>query len=110
MPSFRYCLPWAAGSLLIGSVIMGQTAAPRAPTAPGVTRAVEHPSTPPDATEDTSKPATAADPQTNVPETAQDDQKTAPETATDKPRASSTQKAAEVAKQGVRSNTPPLDK
>ena len=83
-----------------------QTAAPTAPrqdsqraaTAPGVTRAVEHPDTSADQTQ----------PDASQPETAVDDQKLAPETATDAAKKSAeSKKAAELAKQGVRSNTPP---
>jgi hypothetical protein len=80
----------------------------RAATAPGVTRAVEHPDTTVDQTQpDSHQPETASDPPSSGPETAKDDSKGKPETATDVPKESATQKAADQAKQGVRSNTPP---
>jgi hypothetical protein len=93
------------------AVVQAQTAV-RAPTAPGVTRAVEHPDTTPDPAVDQTQPdahqpETAADPKSSGPETAKDDSKLKPETATDAPKPSATQKAADQAKQGVRSNTPP---
>ena len=85
--------------------------APRGPTAPGVTRAVEHPDTTVDQTQpDSHQPETASDPPSRGPETAKDDSKGKPETATDVPKESATQKAADQAKQGVRSNTPPPPK
>ena len=88
--------------------------AQRAATAPGVTRAVEHPDKPDttaDQTQpDSHQPETATDPQSSGPETARDDTKLKPETATDAPKLSATQQAAEQAKQGVRSNTPPSSK
>jgi len=90
-------------------------AAQRAATAPGVTRAVEHPDTPDttvDQTQpDSHQPETAADPPSSGPETARDDTKLKPETATDAPpKLSAAQQAAEQAKQGVRSNTPSSSK
>jgi len=85
--------------------------APRATTAPGVTRAVEHPDTTVDQTQpDSHQPETASDPQSSGPQTAKDDSKGKPETATDVPKESAIQKAADQAKQGVRSNTPPPSK
>ena len=75
-------------------------AAARAPTAPGVTRAVEHPDQTVDQTQpDSHQPATAADPPSS-----------GPETATDNPKPTPQQKAQDNAKQGVRSNTPPPPK
>ena len=111
-------------SLIIALVLTGSAAlahaqtatsgAQRAATAPGVTRAVEHPDTPDttaDQTQpDSHQPETATDPQSSGPETARDDTKLKPETATDAPKLSATQQAAEQAKQGVRSNTPPSSK
>jgi len=83
----------------------------RAATAPGVTRAIEHPDTTVDQTQpDSHQPETASDPQSSGPETAKDDSKGKPETASDVPKESATQKAADKAKQGVRSNTPPPSK
>jgi hypothetical protein len=106
----RYLIP---ALLLTGATALAQaqTAPSRAPTAPGVTRAIEHPDTTPDTTvdqtqPDSHQPETASDPQSKGPETARDDQKSAPETATDAPKLTATQKAAEQAKQGVRSNKP----
>jgi hypothetical protein len=105
---------------LTGGVALAQAqtapsgAAQRAATAPGVTRAVEHPDTPDttaDQTQtDSHQPETATDPKSSGPETARDDTKLMPETATDAPKLSATQQAAEQAKQGVRSNTPPSGK
>jgi hypothetical protein len=97
------------------AVAQAQTAAPRTPTAPGVTRAVEHPDTTPDTAADQTQPdshqpETATDPKSGGPETAKDDSKLKPETATDAPKLSAAQKAADQAKQGVRSNTPPPGK
>ena len=111
-------------SLIIALVLTGSAAlaqaqtatsgAQRAATAPGVTRAVEHPDTPDttaDQTQpDSHQPETATDPQSSGPETARDDTKLKPETATDAPKLSATQQAAEQAKQGVRSNTPSSSK
>ncbi len=94
------------------ALAQAQTAPSRAPTAPGVTRAVEHPDTTPgpavDQTQpDSHQPETASDPPASGPETARDDTKLTPETATDAPpKLSAAQKAAEQAKQGVRSNKP----
>ena len=104
-----------------------QTPPPRtatAPLAPGVSRAVEHPdASRPDPTADQTltdehQPETAVDhepggPETAVdherggPETARDDQKLTPETASDAPKPSRSREAQAIAKQGVRSNTPP---
>jgi hypothetical protein len=113
----------AAALALAGTVSVGQaqTAAPSqsAPRAPGVTRAVAHPDNPspdksgPDPTVDQTlpdarQPETAKDDQKMKPETAKDDQKLKPETASDAPpKRSSSERAAEIAKKGVRSNTPP---
>jgi hypothetical protein len=106
---------------LTGSAALAQAqtatsgGAQRAATAPGVTRAVEHPDTTADTTvdqtqPDSRQPETATDPQSSGPETATDDTKLKPETATDAPKLSATRQAAEQAKQGVRSNTPPSSK
>ena len=112
-------------SLIIALVLTGSAAlahaqtatsgAQRAATAPGVTRAVEHPDTPDttvDQTQpDSHQPETATDPPSSGPETARDDTKLKPETATDAPpKLSAAQQAAEQAKQGVRSNTPSSSK
>jgi hypothetical protein len=124
----------AAALVLISAAAFAQaqSAAPsqNAVRAPGVTRAVEHLDNPgpdksgPDPTVDQTKPdarqpetatdkevgapETARDDPKLKPETAKDDQKLKPETASDVPtRLSSSAKAAEVAKKGVRSNTPP---
>ncbi len=103
MSNLPYAVLVAAGflatSIAGGGAALAQAPSARAPTAPGVTRAVEHPS-------DT--PETASDPQPTGPETAKDDQKTAPETATDAPRGpiEKDKKVGEAVK-GVRSNTPP---
>ena len=104
--------------VLTGSAALAQaqtaTSGQRAATAPGVTRAVEHPDKPDTSADqtqpDSHQPETAADPQSSGPETARDDTKLKPETATDAPKLSATQQAAEQAKQGVRSNTPPSSK
>jgi hypothetical protein len=95
-----------------------------------VTRAVEHPDNPspdksgPDPTVDQTlpdarQPETAVDKEVGVPETAKDDSKLKPETAKDDeklkpetasdapPKSSASEKAAEAARKGVRSNTPP---
>ena len=83
----------------------------RGPTAPGVTRAVEHPDTTVDQTQpDSHQPETATDPPSSGPETAKDDSTLKPETASDVPKQSAARKAADQAKQGVRSNTPPPSK
>jgi hypothetical protein len=103
MTNLPYALLVAAGfaalSVAGSGAALAQAPSARAPTAPGVTRAVEHPS-------DT--PETATDPAPTGPETAKDDQKTAPETATDSPRGpiDKDKKVADAVK-GVRSNTPP---
>jgi hypothetical protein len=118
---FRYRAPLAATCLLMGSAAFAQTQAtvpraegvPRVPTAPGVTRPVEAaPNIPPTTTDtDGSKPETASDSPAEAPETANDDQKMTPESATDNPRKpDADKKAEELAKQGVRSNTPPPPK
>ena len=113
------------------SLALAQTSpsASSAPRAPGVTRAVEHPDdSSPDPTVDQTRPddrqpETAVDKERGVPETAKDDSKLKPETAKDDqklkpetasdapPKPSSAQRRmAEVARQGVRSNTPPPKK
>ena len=109
-------------SLIIALVLTGSAAlaqaqtatsgAQRAATAPGVTRAVEHPDTTVDQTQpDSHQPETATDPPSSGPETARDDTKLKPETATDAPpKLTAAQQAAEQAKQGVRSNTPSSSK
>jgi hypothetical protein len=103
MSNLPYTVLVAAGFLAIGvaggGAALAQAPSARAPTAPGVTRAVEHPS---------NTPETATDPTPTGPETAKDDQKTAPETATDAPRGpiDKDKKVADGVK-GVRSNTPP---
>ena len=75
-------------------------AAARAPTAPGVSRAVEHPDPTVDQTQpDAHQPATASDPPSS-----------GPETATDTPKRTPQQKAEDNAKKGVRSNSPPPPK
>jgi hypothetical protein len=97
----------AAALLLAGNAALAQVQSAKpsgsAPRAPGVTRAIEHP--------DGSKPDPTVDqtqPDSHQPETARDDQKHQPETASDKPTApSSSEKAAAIAREGVRSNTPP---
>lgn len=107
-----------AAALLLAGYVQAQTpAAPArsAPRAPGVTRAVEHPASsgPEQAKPDAMQPETAKDDQKMTPETATDNDKLKPETATDAPRKPSSsqgQRAAEIAKQGVRSNTPPPPK
>ncbi|MDB6011149.1 MAG: hypothetical protein JWL65_3399 [Gammaproteobacteria bacterium] len=102
------------GSAALAHAQTATSGAQRAATAAGVTRAVEHPDTPDttaDQTQpDSHQPETATDPQSSGPETARDDTKLKPETATDAPKLSATQQAAEQAKQGVRSNTPPSSK
>jgi cell division protein FtsN len=104
MSMLKLRLPLAVLVTFAGAIAtaQAQTApAARAPTAPGVTRAVEHP----DPTVDQTQP----DP--NQPATAADDQKKGPETASDAPKKSpQDKKADELAKQGVRSNTPPPGK
>ena len=126
MPKLSHSLTIALALTGAAALAQAQTApssaAPRAATAPGVTRAVEHPDTT-DATvdqtqPDSHQPETASDPPSSGPETAKDDNKLKPETArddtklkpetaTDAPKLTATQQAAEKAKQGVRSNTPP---
>jgi hypothetical protein len=91
-------------ALLGAGYTQAQAPAPQGqstPRAPGVTRAVEHP----DPTVD------QAQPDAMQPETAKDDEKLKPETATDAAaKSSSTRKALEIARQGVRSNTAPPPK
>lgn len=84
------------GSLGMSTLTEAQTVspaaqAPRAPTAPGVSRAIEHP----DPTVDQTQPDAA-----HQPETAADPPNSGPETATDAPKKVPTPP-------GVRSNTPP---
>ncbi len=116
MLQLRLCLITALALAGISTLSQAQTAAPsssapKAAAAPGVTRAVEHPDTTVDQTQpDSHQPATASDPQSSGPETAKDDLKGKPETASDVPKESAVQKAADQAKQGVRSNTPPTTK
>jgi hypothetical protein len=117
MLQLRLCLIAALALAGTATLAQAQTAAapsssaPKTATAPGVTRAVEHPDTTVDQTQpDSHQPETASDPQSSGPETAKDDSKGKPETATDAPKESATQKAADQAKQGVRSNTPPPTK
>lgn len=97
-------LPLVALATFAGAVATAQAqTAPtaRAPTAPGVTRSVEHPDTTVDQTQ----------PDPNQPATAADDQKKGPETASDVPKKSpQDKKADELARKGVRSNTPPPSK
>jgi hypothetical protein len=116
MLQLRLCL--IAALALAGTATLAQAqttaasaSAPKAATAPGVTRAVEHPDTTVDQTQpDSHQPETAADPRSSGPETAKDDSKGKPETASDVAPKSALQKAADQAKQGVRSNTPPPSK
>jgi hypothetical protein len=110
--SLLRALPLIVAVVLVAGFAQAQTPARSAPRAPGVTRAVERPdsSSPDDAKPDARQPETAKDDQKMTPETARDDDKLKPETATDAPRKPSSrqsQRAAEIAKQGVRSNTPP---
>lgn len=104
MLKLRRCL--IAALALTGATALAQAQttaradAPRGATAPGVTRAVEHPDTTVDQTQ----------PDSHQPETASDPPSSGPETATDVPKLSAVQKAADQAKQGVRSNTPPPSK
>src|SRR5436305_7605585 len=103
MLKLRHCV--LIGLALTGSAALAQAqtvvsgAAPRATTAPGTTRAVEHPDTPDTATDqtrpDSHQPETATDAQSTGPETATDDTKLKPETATDAPKLSARQQAAE---------------
>jgi len=111
MLQLRLCLIAALALAGTATLAQAQTTGPasasRAATAPGVTRAVEHPDTTVDQTQpDSHQPETASDPRSSGPETAKDDSKGKPETATDVAKKSATQKAADQAKQGVRSNTP----
>lgn len=86
-----------AAALAVPQPVQAQAAAARAPTAPGVTRAVEHPDPTVDQTQpDAHQPATATDPPSS-----------GPETATDAPKRTPQQKAEDDAKKGVRSNSPP---
>ncbi len=116
----RFCSRLALGLLVAAStaaVAVCQAQTPQransAPRAPGVTRAIEHLDTSgPDATVDQTQPdehqpATAVDHESGGPETAVDHERGGPETATDAPRPSSSRKAAAIARQGVRSNSPP---
>ena len=101
----RYLTITTVALVLVGAatVAYAQTpssSAPRAPTAPSVSRAIEHP----DPTVDQTQP------DANQPETAKDDNRGQPETATDAPKPTPQQKAEEDAKRGVRSNTPPPEK
>ena len=91
----------AATLLLTGTAALAQVQSAKpsssAPRAPGVTRAVEHP--------DSSKPDRSG-PDPTVDQTQPDPHQ--PETASDKPTPpSSSEKAAAIAREGVRSNTPP---
>lgn len=89
-----------AAALAVPQPVQAQAAAARAPTAPGVTRAVEHPDPTVDQTQpDAHQPATATDPPSS-----------GPETATDAPKRTPQQKAEDDAKKGVRSNSPPPPK
>ena len=89
-----------AAALALPFPAHSQSAAARAPTVPGVTRAVEHPDTTVDQTQ----------PDGHQPETAADPPSTGPETATDNPKRTPQQKAEDNAARGVRSNTPPPTK
>jgi len=92
---------FSLGALGAGRPAVAQSAAaPRAPTAPGAHRAIEHP----DPTADQTQP------DGHQPETAVDPPNSGPETATDAPKPSPAQKAADQAKRGVRSNKPPPPK
>jgi hypothetical protein len=109
----RLCLLSTVALFCSTALVQAQTAAPRSDaqrtaTAPGVTRAVEHPDTTVDQTQpDSRQPETASDPQSSGPATAKDSPNSQPETATDAPKPSAEQKAAEQARKGVRSNTLP---
>ncbi len=115
MPKLSLCLFTALALTGAAALAQAQTST-HAPSAPGVTRAVEHPDTTPDPTVDQSQPdshqpETASDPRASGPQTARDDPKLGkPETATDAPKQSPVQKAADQAAKGVRSNTPPPSK
>lgn len=112
MPKLSLCLFTVLALTGAAALAQAQTST-RALTAPGVSRAIEHPDTTPDPTVDQSQPdshqpETASDPRSSGPPTARDDPKLGkPETATDVPKQSALKKAAEQAAQGVRSNTPP---
>ena len=106
-------------TLLLGGVVAlalpqpahSQTSTARAPTVPGVTRAVEHPDPSVDQTQpDSHQPETASDAPASGPETARDDHVGQPETATDAPKPTPQQKAEDEAKRGVHSNSPPATK
>jgi hypothetical protein len=119
LPAIAVAALLLAGGTALAQV-QGAKSSGSAPRAPGVTHAVEHPDSSkpdrssPDPTVDQTQPD-SHQPQTAVdkgpargPETAKDDHKHQPETASDKPTApSSSEKAAAIAKEGVRSNTPP---
>jgi hypothetical protein len=115
MPKLSLCLFTVLALTGAAALAQAQTST-RASTAPGVTRAIEHPDTTPDPTvdqtqPDSHQPETASDPRSSGPQTARDDPKLGkPETATDVPKQSQVRKAAEHAAQGVRSNTPPPSK
>jgi hypothetical protein len=106
MPELRRYLTITTVTLVLvgaATVAYAQTpsaSAPRTPTAPGVSRAIEHP----DPTVDQTQP------DANQPETAKDDNSGQPETASDAPKTTPQQKAEQEAKRGVRSNTPPPEK
>jgi hypothetical protein len=118
LPAIAVAALLLAGGTALAQV-QGAKSSSSAPRAPGVTRAVEHPDSSkpdrsgPDPTvdqtqPDSHQPQTAVDKGPAGPETAKDDHKHQPETASDKPTApSSSEKAAAIAKEGVRSNTPP---
>jgi hypothetical protein len=112
MPKLSLCLFTVLALTGAAALAQAQTSSTRAPTAPGVTRAIEHPDTTVDQTQpDSRQPETASDPQSSGPPTARDDPKLGkPETASDVPKESKVQKAADQAAQGVRSNTPPPSK
>ena len=119
LPAIAAAALLLAGSAAVAQVQSATSRTSSAPRAPGVTRAVQHPDKPkldrsgPDPTvnqtqPDNHQPETAVDEAPGGPETAKDDQKHQPETASDKPTApSSSEKAAAIAREGVRSNTPP---
>ena len=115
MPKLSLCLFTVLALTGAAALAQAQTST-RAPTAPGVSRAIEHPDTTPDPSvdqtqPDSHQPETAADPRSSGPPTARDDPKLGkPETATDAPKQSPLKKAADQAAQGVRSNTPPPSK
>ncbi len=114
MPKLSLCLFTVLALTGAAALAQAQTAA-RAPTAPGVTRSVEHTDTPDTTVDQTQpdphQPETASDPKSSGPQTARDDPKLGkPETATDAPKQTPVQKAADKAAEGVRSNTPPPPK